>query len=129
VKTGKEKKTSALKGALIVLTIFIGFVLFLGVSIWMVYFADKPTFEAEQAAGREEKLKARVAQDDYFLNNYGWVNEAQGVVRIPIDQAIQLTIEDLKKSEVKPASFVDPEKALAEAAAQRAKAEDGQTNG
>ena len=108
-----------LKGALIVLAIFIGFVLFLGVGIWMVYFADKPTFEAEQAAGREEKLKARVAQDEYFLNNYGWVNEAQGVVRIPIDRAIQLTIEDLKNKPVISSDYIDPEKARAEAEAKK----------
>jgi hypothetical protein len=37
-----------------------------------------------------EQLKA---YDESLLNSYGWVDEGNGVVRIPIEQAMELTLE------------------------------------
>jgi len=33
------------------------------------------------------------AREDQTLSSYGWVDRNAGVVRIPIDQAIKLTLE------------------------------------
>jgi hypothetical protein len=33
------------------------------------------------------------AADEAILNSYGWVDEEAGVVRIPIDRAMELTLE------------------------------------
>jgi hypothetical protein len=40
-----------------------------------------------------EDLKQLRAEEDSFLNSYGWVDANGGVVHIPIEQAIKLTLE------------------------------------
>ncbi len=40
-----------------------------------------------------EDLKAMRAEEDQRLTTYGWVDQAGGVVRIPIDQAMQLLLK------------------------------------
>jgi len=40
-----------------------------------------------------EDLKALRRQEDAILSSYGWVDRNAGVVRIPVDRAMQLTIE------------------------------------
>jgi hypothetical protein len=40
-----------------------------------------------------EDLRALRAREDAILNSYGWVDKTAGVVRIPIDQAIKLTVQ------------------------------------
>jgi hypothetical protein len=39
-----------------------------------------------------EDLRALRAREDAVLNSYGWVDKTAGVVRIPIDEAIKLTV-------------------------------------
>jgi hypothetical protein len=38
-------------------------------------------------------LRVLRAREDAVLNSYGWVDKTAGVVRIPIDQAIKLTVQ------------------------------------
>ncbi len=38
-------------------------------------------------------LRRMKAVDETVLNSYGWVDKENGVVRIPIDQAMELTLE------------------------------------
>jgi hypothetical protein len=45
-----------------------------------------------QARPREE-LQALRAAEDRQLTTYGWVNPSAGIARIPIERAMQLTIE------------------------------------
>ena len=40
-----------------------------------------------------EDLRALRAREDAVLNSYGWVDKTSGVVRIPIDEAIKLTVQ------------------------------------
>jgi hypothetical protein len=40
-----------------------------------------------------EDLRVLRAREDAVLNSYGWVDKTAGVVRIPIDQAIKLTVQ------------------------------------
>jgi hypothetical protein len=47
----------------------------------------------DQLTAEEELLKFK-AEQEYILNSYGWVNESAGIVRIPIDRAMQLLAED-----------------------------------
>jgi hypothetical protein len=42
----------------------------------------------------EQELLEFQAEEEYILNSYGWVNEGAGIVRIPIDRAMQLLAED-----------------------------------
>ena len=38
-------------------------------------------------------LKAYQAQEEEWLNSYGWVDEAAGIARIPIERAIEITAQ------------------------------------
>jgi hypothetical protein len=40
-----------------------------------------------------EDLRILRAREDGVLNSYGWVDRTTGVVRIPIDEAIKLTVQ------------------------------------
>jgi len=40
-----------------------------------------------------EELKDLNAREDQILSTYGWVNKQTGVVRVPIDRAIDLTLQ------------------------------------
>ena len=42
----------------------------------------------------EEELLNFQAEEEYILNSFGWVNENAGIVRIPIDRAMQILAED-----------------------------------
>jgi hypothetical protein len=83
------------------------------VAIWMVYVylgrvADRAYpreypmarvgAPAEPPAPRlqtkpREDLKQQRAEEDAILNSYGWVDANGGVVHIPIEQAMKLTLE------------------------------------
>ncbi len=42
----------------------------------------------------EQRLRELQAQDRMTLSNYGWVDRPNGIVRIPIDRAMLLVVED-----------------------------------
>ena len=56
-----------------------------------------------------EELATLRAQQQANLNGYGWVNQDEGVVRIPIERAMELTVLDINFTP-EPAVFeeVDP---------------------
>ena len=45
-----------------------------------------------QTNPRQDLIEMR-AKEDATLNTYGWVDKTRGVVRIPIDEAMKLTVE------------------------------------
>lgn len=49
-------------------------------------------------AGRQtlQELQAAEQQD---LQNYGWVNRSEGTVRIPVDRAMQLLVEEARRGQ------------------------------
>jgi hypothetical protein len=47
----------------------------------------------DQATSIEELDELR-AREDAILNNYGWVDREAGVVRIPIERAMELVVEE-----------------------------------
>jgi len=53
---------------------------------------DQWKFSSEGRAGRLVELRAKEAA---AASSYGWVDEKAGVVRLPIDRAVELTIRDL----------------------------------
>ena len=40
-----------------------------------------------------EELRAMRAQEDELLNSYGWVDKPAGIVRIPIEEALKITVQ------------------------------------
>lgn len=53
------------------------------------------TFEEKRAKVRAEKLEAAQKQMLTALTTYGWVDKNKGVVRIPITDAMKLTVAEL----------------------------------
>jgi hypothetical protein len=60
------------------------------------------TYEKKRAKVRAEKLDAAQKENFGALTTYAWADKAKGVVRIPVDQAMKLTLVQLADS--KPAA-------------------------
>ena len=62
------------------------------------------TYEEKRAKARVEKLQAAHAETTKALTTYAWVNKSKGVVRIPIDDAMKLTVAELAQKTPAPAN-------------------------
>ena len=60
-------------------------------------------YEEARAKKRMEKLKALREETQKDLTTYAWVDKNKGVVRIPIDRAMELTVADLAQKKPAPA--------------------------
>ena len=56
-------------------------------------YAPEPVPEPRLEVAPGEELKALRADEDAALKTYGWVDQEKGVVRIPIDRAIDILAE------------------------------------
>ena len=54
-------------------------------------------YEKKRAQSRVEKLKALHDEEAKTLTTYAWVDKGKGVVRIPIERAIALTVAELSQ--------------------------------
>lgn len=52
---------------------------------------DGPAPQLQANPARE--LAEMRAQEDDFLHSYGWVDREHGIIRVPIEKAMQLTLE------------------------------------
>ena len=66
-------------------------------------------YEKKRAAGRIEKLKAARAETMKALTTYAWVDKNKGVARIPINDAMQITLMELAQKQPAPANPITPE--------------------
>ena len=62
------------------------------------------TYEDRRAKARAEKLQALREQTTKALTSYGWVDKAKGVARIPINDAMKLTVAELAQKKPAPAN-------------------------
>ena len=53
------------------------------------------TYEEKRAAARFEKLKAMQEETHKALTTYAWVDKNKGIARIPVEEAMKLTVADL----------------------------------
>ena len=56
---------------------------------------------SREEEGRQKLIELRAAEHKE-LQTYGWVNRTDGVVRIPIDRAMQLLAEEAQRQELSP---------------------------
>jgi len=62
-----------------------------------------PPLDADRAAYRlAERQKVEAASAD--ANRYGWINKDEGVVRLPINRAMELTVRELSTKGTAPAA-------------------------
>ena len=94
-----SQKTPASSGSLTTVAAAIGGFAIFALIVFIAYLPKAPaplpdgvrTPEQRKAALAELRAKEKAA-----ATTYGWVDQANGVVRIPIDEAVKLTISDLK---------------------------------
>ena len=61
------------------------------------------TYEKKRAKARAEKLDAAQKENFNALTTYSWVDKNKGVVRIPVNEAMKLTLAQLADSKPAPA--------------------------
>ena len=61
------------------------------------------TYEEKRAKVRAEKLEAAQKESLTALTTYGWVDKSKGVARIPITQAMQMTVAEMAQKKPAPA--------------------------
>jgi len=64
-------------------------------------------YEAKRAEQRLETLKKVQAEANTELRSYAWVDKNKGVVRIPIDRAMELTVTALAQKAPAPANPIE----------------------
>jgi hypothetical protein len=62
------------------------------------------TYEKKRAKARAEKLQAAREETTKALTTYAWVDKNKGVVRIPITDAMKLTVAELAQKTPAPAN-------------------------
>jgi hypothetical protein len=53
-----------------------------------------PAIDADRAAERSKDLAQIRAAENQALDNAGWIDQQRGLVRLPIDVAVQLTAQE-----------------------------------
>ncbi len=76
-----------IRGFILVTGTFITIALLL---IWLKYYPTTPDLPAIPSTGEYERL---LAADEAKLNNYSWLNQRSGIVRIPIKEAMKIVAE------------------------------------
>lgn len=91
--------------------VLVFFLLFAAAVQWMLSAGNRAAFDEEaiRAGQRYEILKKVTADNAALTTGYAWVDRAKGVVRIPVDRAMELAVAKLSsQGEPKPAYAVDP---------------------
>lgn len=79
------------------------FVLFLAAVLLLILWNPRPSDEdAERAILRTKNLKELREANEKQLNNYGWIDQAKGIVFIPISRAMELETAYLNDPKLKP---------------------------
>jgi hypothetical protein len=68
-------------------------------------------YEEKRAKVRAEKLQTARDQNANALTTYAWVDKSKGVVRIPINDAMKLTVAELAQKSPAPANPIAPPEA------------------
>jgi hypothetical protein len=66
--------------------------LIVGVLVWaMKYYTTPPPLRAERAVVRLQNLAELRETETVAATTYGWMDQSKGVVRLPLDRAVELT--------------------------------------
>jgi hypothetical protein len=82
--------------ALIVIVCFASFA-WLAKKIYSPHARTVQAVEGVRSPADRKQLLAETRAKEQAANGYGWADQSKGVVRLPIDRAIELTARDLAK--------------------------------
>jgi hypothetical protein len=73
----------------------LGTFMVLAALVWTMYhYTRPPGIDLARAAERRKNLQDVTAQSKEQLETYGWVDKARGIVRLPLDRAMELALRD-----------------------------------
>ncbi len=79
----------------------IGAALIMAVLVWVMYHFTRPApLGADRAEERRNALRELRAENEDKLNNYAWQDQAKGIVRLPIAEAMRLMESEWRKDPV-----------------------------
>jgi len=80
----------------------VGTILLVGILVWLFYFySSKGPVTEDIVAQRKATLAEVQAKQQQLISEYVWIDKENDVVRIPIEQAMKLTIKDLHNKQKK----------------------------
>jgi hypothetical protein len=95
-----------------------GALLVVAALVWaMKHYTTPPSLNAGRAAERAKNLTELRALEKQEMENYGWVDQPKGIVRLTVDRAVELTVDGGKDlasarkdliARVEKATFVPP---------------------
>ena len=74
------------------------------VIVWFKFMGSQEGYDDKRAALRASKLQALRLEDHQNLSHYSWANKEKGIVRIPIEHAMELVAADLKNAPFGPSA-------------------------
>jgi hypothetical protein len=102
-----QQPRSSLGAWLGIVLLFAVFALF----VWAVMGAMPrgDNYEEKRAQARREKLKAAQGEWQPALEKYSWVDKDKGVVRVPVQRAMELSLPELAQRKPAPAGPITPD--------------------
>ncbi len=65
--------------------------------VWtMQYYTAPPPVNQARIEERKKALAEQRAADEALVNHYGWVDQARGIVRLPVTNAMELTVREYR---------------------------------
>jgi len=85
--TNINRASSAVTGFIIASLIFVV------LAVVVKFGVHVPAIDADRNAARAKALAEIRATEDKSLNTAGWIDQSRGIVRLPIDTAMQATLQ------------------------------------
>ncbi len=83
------------RGGLIFLLGVLGSFLIVAALVWaMIHYTQPPPLGEDRVAVRKKALAELRATEADELNSYAWLDQSKGIVRLPIAEAIKLTLSE-----------------------------------
>lgn len=77
----------------------LGSFLIVAALVWaMKKYTQPPPIGQTRVLERKKNLAELRAANDTALNEYGWIDQGKGVVRLKIEQAMKLTVQEYSKN-------------------------------
>jgi hypothetical protein len=68
-------------------------VIFIALGVVVKFSIHVPSIDADRAAARAKALADIRATEEKSLNTAGWIDQSRGIVRLPIETAMQATLQ------------------------------------
>lgn len=86
----------------------LGSLLIVAALVWaMQRYTQPPPLGEDRIALRKKALADLRAAEDSELESYGWVDQAKGVVRLPINEAMKLALRDWQNPAAARSNLID----------------------